>query len=140
MSQTIYEHKNQGKTLVSLMFLITAIAAVVLGSSFGASIYWYIPIGFALLAAAWWFMNNPNHGCELTSETLELWSGKNTETVAISDIASVSIKEWTDGPDDVSLVMKDGSSREVSHLQFGNSGEFRKALELIGISFIVSNE
>ena len=28
MSQTIYEHKNQGKTLVSLGFLICAIAAV----------------------------------------------------------------------------------------------------------------
>ena len=137
MNHTIYEHKNQGKTLVSLVFLICAIAAVVLGSSFGISIYLYIPVGFALLFGAWWFMNNPNHGCALNKETLEFWSEKDRQTIAVSDIASVGANGTTDGPDVVSLAMNDGSSRELNYLQFGNSQEFLQALEKVGLAINV---
>ena len=134
MNQPIYEHKNQGKTLVSLGFLISAIAIVVLGSSFGASIYLYIPIGFVLLFGAWWFMNNPNHGCILTTETLECWSGKDMQTITVSDLVSFGTSGAAEGANDVSLVIKDGRSLELTYQQFGDSREFMQALEKVGLS------
>ncbi len=133
MEEPIYEYRNEGKTLVSLFLLVVAIAAVVVGANSGAPIYCYTPIGFALLFGAWWFMNNPNHGCRLTQETLELWSNKETTTLSLADVDHVSIKEWTDGPDDLSLNLKDGSKIELSYLNFGSSAEFRIALEKVGL-------
>lgn len=139
MEQPIYEYKNEGKTLVSLFFLIVSIAAVILGANSGAPIYWYIPIGFALLFGAWWFMNNPNHGCRLTQETLELWSNKETTTISLVDVDHVSIKEWMDGPDDISLVMKDGGKTPISYLQYGNTQEFGNGLQDVGLKTKLRN-
>ncbi|MDJ0614077.1 MAG: hypothetical protein QNJ29_10400 [Rhizobiaceae bacterium] len=133
MAKVLYEHKTQGKTLASLLFLVISIGAVVLGANLGAPIHWYIPVGFTLLFGAWWFMNNPNYGCKLTGETLEIWHNKDTRKFQLTDIAKAEVKEWMDGPDDIVLVMHDGSKHPISYLQYGNTGEFKQAIESVGL-------
>ena len=79
-------------------------------------------------------MNNPNHGCILTTDTLEVWSGKDTQTITVSDLASFGTSGAAEGADDVSLVIKDGRSLELTYLQFGDSREFMQVLEKVGLS------
>ena len=134
MSNVIYEHKTQGRTLYSLAFLIIAIVFVLLGANLGAPIYWYMPPGFALLFGAWWFMSNPNFGCRLTDSELALWSNKDVQSVPVTDIQSIERKSWMDGPDDFTVLMKDGAKHALSHVHFGDSEAFAKALEQAGLS------
>jgi hypothetical protein len=66
--------------------------------------------------ALWAILANPKTGSVLTREKLHFFNRGTKETVLVSDIASMSVRRWTDGPDTVTLHLKSGRAHAVSSL------------------------
>ncbi len=129
MEPVLYEYRQQGRTLFSLVFLVCAIVIVGIGAAFDTPLYWYMPVGFGLLFAAWHFMSNPDHGYELTKDKLQIWSGKDQQSFPKSDIAFVQQRKMVDGQGGFTIVLKDNSEHAITPPQIGSNDEFARAVQ-----------
>ncbi len=66
--------------------------------------------------ALWAIIANPQSGLALNAETLYFFNRSTQETVRITDIASMKVSRWSDGPDTVALTLKSGGMVNVPSL------------------------
>lgn len=66
------------------------------------------PMRAALIMIGWLLITNPQSGAVLTRAALRFYHGIQDRTIALADIAAVKQHIWSEGPDEVILVLRSG--------------------------------
>lgn len=85
-------------------------AASMVGFGYWANAPWYamLPMVGALLGMGWLLAANVQSGAQLTVHKLRFYHGRLDRIIALADVASVERHVWSEGPDDITLILKDG--------------------------------
>jgi hypothetical protein len=67
-----------------------------------------LPMWAALIMVGWLLITNPHSGAVLTCGSLRFYHGKQDRTLALANIAAVEKHTWSEGPDEVVLVLHSG--------------------------------
>jgi hypothetical protein len=86
---------------------------VVIGLWGGAPWYWWLPVGGAFIAIGCVLIANQKSGATLTRSSLHFHHGKTSRTVPLAEIAKVECHSWTEGPDDIALVLRSGAKVDI---------------------------
>ena len=133
MSETIlYKYHLSGRRPGTLFGLCASAAMLTFGIYYNAPWYFLLPAslcaGMMLLA----ILFNPKTGSVLTAEKLQFHNRSAKDTVLIADIASIKVRNWTDGPDTVELTLKSGRAIHVPSLCADS--KLAVALRALGVS------
>lgn len=93
-----------------LTVLAGLFCAVMVGFGLWKDAPWYamLPMWAALIMMGWLLITNPHSGAVLTREALRFYHGKQDRRIALADIAAVEKHIWSEGPDEVALVLQSG--------------------------------
>lgn len=104
----LYTHHQSGRRPLTLFAGL--FCAGILGFGLWKDAPWYamLPVWAASLGMAWLLITNPQSGSVLTRGDLRFYHGRQDRTIAVADIAAVKKHIWSEGPDDVTLVLNSG--------------------------------
>lgn len=106
---TLYSYNLSGRRAGTVFALSLTLMMLTVGVTYGAAWYFLAPLGIAAVLALWAIIANPQTGSSLNAEELRFWNRSNAEAVRIADVASMTVRRWTDGPDTVALTLKSGN-------------------------------
>lgn len=136
MAHTVlYTHSQSGRRP------LTAFAAVFIAGMTGFGLWkdapWYamVPIWFAVIGISWILIVNRQSGVQLTHEGLRFHHGKLDRAVPLSEIAHIERHIWSDGPDDIALILKNGERLPIPS-DCINSRNFVEALGKAGMQVV----
>jgi hypothetical protein len=112
----LYTYHLSGRRPGTIFALCVSMLMLGVGVQYGAPWYFLAPVGLAGLMMVWAILSNPKTGSVLTTEKLHFFNRGTEETVLVSDITSMSVRSWTDGPDTVTLRLKSGGTLAVPSL------------------------
>jgi hypothetical protein len=95
--------------------------------------YFFVPVVFCTVMCSWAFIANRLSGLRLTDTELTMYAGKWKQSVPLTEIAVVNIKQWMEGAPDFSLDMKDGRDISIPGYCIGPSKDFTAALSQLNI-------
>jgi hypothetical protein len=109
----IYTYHLSGRRLATIFALGVSLLIWAFAAHYAAPWYFQAPVGLSAAIALWSIIANPQTGSSLTAETLYFYNNSDTETVHVSDIASMKITHWSDGPDTITLTLISGRVIQV---------------------------
>ncbi len=107
---TLYRYRAEFQRILALLIFLVACGMAVGGWTGGAPWFWFGPIGFALAGSLWLLVVNPERGCWLTHDTLHVTDGGKKSSVALNDVVSMRVQSWSEGPDDIDLILRSGET------------------------------
>jgi hypothetical protein len=128
----LYSYRLSGRRPGTLFALFASTAMLTVGIVYSLPWYFLAPVGLAGLMSLWAIFSNPKTGSVLSSKKLYFFNRGTEQTVLITDIASMKVSRWTDGPDTVALKLKAGSVVHVPSLCADS--KLAPALRELGIS------
>lgn len=129
--QPLYSHHQSGRRPLTLFAGLFCAGMVGFGLWKDAPWYAMAPMWAALLGVGWLLVTNPQSGAVLTQRSLRFFHGRQSRTIALADIVSVKRHIWSEGPDEVTLVLKNGE--EVVLPSQSIDRNFVAALEAAGV-------
>lgn len=131
---TQYSHTRAGRRPVTILALTVSIGFLAFGAAYGAPWWWYPPALFAALLAGYAALCNPQSGICLDQRQLCVFSGAWQRTVALADLRSISIDDWSEGPPTATAHLKDGTSFAIPSLCLPKKAVLIDVLQHFGIS------
>jgi hypothetical protein len=127
----LYTHHQSGRRPLTLFAGL--FCAFMVGFGLWKDAQWYAmaPMWAALTGVGWLLVSNPQSGAVLTPRTLRFYHGRQDRSIALADIASVKKHIWSEGPDEIILILKDGE--EVTLPSQSIDRGFLPALEAAGV-------
>lgn len=130
----IYAHTEHGRSLGSFFALVFSVGMTVFCFVRDAPWWMYPPVLIAMLGMGWMVIANPKSGCDLDDEQLNVYSGRWSETLQLSDIDCVRIINWSDGRPSASIEKTDGSKVFVHSTCLSSGLAFTEALQKAGVT------
>jgi hypothetical protein len=128
----IYSHHLPGRRFGTLFALVFSIAMLGFGLLHQAPWYYLVPVWIPLAMLVWVIARNPQSGSVLTAQSLTIYyTGKN-ETVMLHDISSMTVTNWSDGPDTVCLTLVSG--RKINIPSMSADSKLAPALRQLGVA------
>ena len=112
----LYTYHLSGRRAGTIFALGVSAVMVAVGVSYGAPWYFIAPVVLAGAMALWAIIANPQSGLVLNAEMLYFFHRSTKKTVRITDIASIKVSQWSDGPDTVAITLKSGGIVHVPSL------------------------
>jgi len=106
--QPLYTHHQSGRRPLTLLAGLFCAGMVGFGLWKDAQWYAMAPMWAALAGVGWLLVTNPQSGTLLTPRSLRFYHGRAGRAIALADIASVRKHIWSEGPDEIILILKDG--------------------------------
>lgn len=128
----IYTQHQSGCRPLTLLAGLFCVAMVGFGLWKEAPWYAMLPMWVALIMVSWLLITNPQSGAVLTRAALRYYHGRQDRTIALADIAAVKKHIWSEGPDEVMLVLHSGKNVILPSQSIGR--HFVEALEGAGVS------
>ncbi len=113
MSAAAYYHRAAGRRMATLIALAAATCFLVFAALYNAPWWFYPPVLLAFAPAAWAVLSNPQSGMRLNAQQLTFFSGSWSRSVGVTEVASISITDWSEGPPTATINLKDGSGFDV---------------------------
>lgn len=129
-----FRFRRSGRRPATVAAFIAAAAFALFGVANGAPLWWLLPVGFALVALAWMVFANPQATLTLGKSGLCWSDGGNETRIALSEIAHVRFRLWTDGPDSVEVVLHNGVETAIPSACAPPKADLVAALKLQGVS------
>lgn len=104
----LYTHHQSGRRPLTVLARLFCAAMVGFGLSKNAPYYAMTPMRAGLIMIGWLLITNPQSGAVLTRAALRFYHGNQDRTIALADIAAVKQHIWSEGPDEVILVLRSG--------------------------------
>lgn len=132
--EILFTHSQSGRRPLTMVAGLFCAGMVGVGLWQNAPWFWWIPIGGACLGIGWMLIANPRSGAELTSRTLRFHRDSWERSVALADIARVERHIWSEGPDEITLILQNGEALPIPS-QCINKG-FVAALQMQGVAVL----
>ena len=127
----LYTHHQSGRRPLTLFAGLFSAGMVGFGLWKDAQWYAMAPMWAALAGVGWLLVANPQSGAVLTPRALRFTHGRQDRTIALADIASFRKHIWSEGPDEIILVLQDGE--EIALPSQSIDRGFPAALEAAGV-------
>jgi hypothetical protein len=108
--EPLYMHHRSGRRPLTLFAALFAAAMVGFGLWKDAQWYAMVPMWSGLIMVGWLLVTNPQSGAVLTQRNFRFYHGQQDRTIALADIASVEKHIWSEGPDEITLILNDGEA------------------------------
>lgn len=108
--EPLYTHHLSGRRPLTLFAALFAAAMVAFGLWKDAQWYAMVPMWAGLIMVGWLLVTNPQSGATLTQRSFRFYHGRQDRTIAVADIASVQKHIWSEGPDEITLILNDGEA------------------------------
>ena len=105
-----FRHTTRARRPATIFALAAATGFLAFGFLKGAPWWWHPPVLLAVLLAGYAVFLNPRSGIHLDARRFSVFSGSWTRSVALADLASVDIVDWSEGPPSATAYLKDGTS------------------------------
>ncbi len=112
----LYTYRLSGRRPMTIFALGVSAAMLAAAIHYGASWYFYAPVGLGTAMLIWAIIRNPQSGAELNADALRFFHNGKEETVRLADIARMTASTSSDGPDTVALHLKSGKVVHVPSL------------------------
>jgi hypothetical protein len=112
----LYTYNLSGRRPATVFVLCLSVVMMAFGVHYTAPWYFLVPLGLAAGMALWATLTNPQTGSRLTGNTLTFCNRGTKESVPVGEIASMTVQNWTDGPDTVVLHLISGRAVAVPGL------------------------
>jgi hypothetical protein len=112
----LYTYHMSGRRAVTVFALGVGAAMLGIGVGYNAPWYFFAPVGLAVAMLVWAIVYNPQSGCVLSADRLFFHNRGKEETLYFADTASITVRSWSDGPDEVSFHLKSGRVVHVPSL------------------------
>jgi hypothetical protein len=89
--ETLYHYRAKLHRVWALVIFLVAFGIAVGGWTGGASWFWFVPIGFALVGSLWLLVVNPERGCRLTRDMLYVTNDSEESHIALGDVVSMRV-------------------------------------------------
>jgi hypothetical protein len=128
----LYRHEESSRrpAIVGLVF-----SGFFLGFcyTYPAPWYFFVPVVLCTAMCLGAFIANRLSGLRLTDIELTMYAGKWKQSVPLTEITVVNIKQWMEGAPDFSLNMRDGRNISIPGYCIGTSKDFTAALSRLNI-------
>jgi hypothetical protein len=109
----VYSYRFSGRSAATISGLIVSIAMLAIAAAYAAPWYFVAPAVLSALMLIWAIARNPQSGCDLDRTTLHFFTQAETVRVHLTDIVSMKVTRWSDGPDSVTLTLASGDKITV---------------------------
>lgn len=127
----LYTHHQSGRRPLTLFAGLFCAGMVGFGLWQDAPWYAMAPMWAALAGVGWLLITDPQSGALLTPRVLRFTHGRQGRTIALADIASVRKHIWSEGPDEIILILNDGEEVAIPSQSIDRG--FLAALEAAGV-------
>jgi hypothetical protein len=127
----VYSYHLSGRRFGTMFALVFSTAMLGFGLFHQAPWYAMAPVWIALAMLVWVIVRNPQSGSVLTAESLTFYHSRTRETVMLRDISSMTVTNWSDGPDTVRLTLDSG--RKINIPSLSADSKLAPALRALGI-------
>jgi hypothetical protein len=124
----VYQYEENSRRPSALIGLFLSCTILGVTYFYQAPWYFFAPTASCAAMLLWAVIANRVSGMQLTETKLMMHAGKWRQSVFVSEIAVVNIKEWMEGPPTITLSMKDGSDISIPDYCIGSSKNFTAAL------------
>jgi hypothetical protein len=103
MTAILHQHRETSRRPIMAVVAVVAMAMIWFGLANSAPWYALLPVFAALAMALWMLAAGRISGSELTADRLRLFSGQWERHIPLAAITSFSITPWSEGPDWITL-------------------------------------
>ena len=128
----LYSYRTSGRRPGTIAAFCLFALILGFGITYGAPWYFLMPVGLFGLLIVWAIVANPQTGLVLTRYELQFFNRSTKQAVAVDDIAGMTVGQWSDGPDTVTLHLKSGQMVQVPSLCADS--KLAPALRVLGIT------
>ncbi len=133
MQQIIFRHSERTRNWMTVSLLCFGAGLTLFGLHGGADWYWFIGPGIFVFGAGWSVLINQKSGSVMSDETLRVLSGAWDQTIEISQLDRIVLHEWSDGPPDVTAVLKGGGNVTIPFSCIGRKDAFMDAMKRMAV-------
>lgn len=133
MSGPGLHYVSSGRRAITIVALLACACFLAFAITGGAPWWFYPPVVFATIGAAYMVALNPQSGLTLDERRLTVFSGSWRRSVDLVDLAGLRIVEWVDGPPSAEVNLMDGSSFAIPSVCLPKKAALVEAAKQYGI-------
>jgi hypothetical protein len=128
-----YQYEENSRRPITILGLAITCVMVGVAQQHGAPWFFLTPVVCTGAMFVWMIVAARRSGMRLLGQELHLYAGKWIQTVPVTTITFLEVKDWIEGAPTVSLALDDGSTVHVPGYCIGSAKDFEAAMLERGI-------